>query len=73
MISFKVTGESRAIWQIDEVALKADLVGRHKKDIPSILNNYPNILSATTTIRPFWKSSFPSNGKNIDLKKLPIN
>lgn len=71
-IKFSVKGEAIIIWRIDEVALKTDLVGRHKRDIPSILNNYPTIASATTTIRPFWKSSFPDNSADITLKRLPV-
>ncbi|MDO8590113.1 MAG: hypothetical protein Q7R69_02475 [bacterium] len=72
-IKFIVTGEVTAVWRTDEVALKADLAGKHKRDISSILNNYPTVLSATTTIRPFWKSSFPSDGARISMKKLPVN
>lgn len=69
-IRFSVTGETTAIWQTDEVALKADLVDRDKDDIYAILKNYPTIVSATTTIRPFWKSSFPSNTGDIIIKQL---
>lgn len=72
-ISFSVTGEAMAVWRTDEVALKADLIGKHKREIPSILHNYPTVLSATATIRPFWKSSFPNDSARISIKKLPIN
>ena len=71
-IKFSVTGEAVAVWRTDEVALKADLIGKHKRDIPSILNNYPTVLSATATIRPFWKKSFPSDSVDISIRKLPV-
>ncbi|MEX2013507.1 MAG: hypothetical protein WD897_01165 [Parcubacteria group bacterium] len=71
-IKFSVTGEAVALWRTDEVALKADLVGKHKSDIPSILNNYPTVLSTTAAIWPFWKKTFPSDGARISIKKLPI-
>ena len=71
-VKFSVTGEAIAVWFTDEVALKADLVGKHKGDIPSILNNYPAVRSATATIRPFWKKSFPSDSADISMKKLPV-
>lgn len=70
-ISFSVAGEVMALWRTDEVALKADLVGRRKKDIPSILNNYPTVASATATLRPFWKKTFPADSTKISIKKLP--
>lgn len=70
-IKFSITGKAIVVWRTDEVALKADLIGKHKKDIPSILNNYPTVHSATITIRPFWKNSFPSESAHISIKKLP--
>jgi len=69
---FSVTGETIAVWRTDEVALKADLVGKHKKDLYSVLQNYPTVVSATATIRPFWKNYFPSDGAKITMKKLPV-
>jgi len=71
-IDFSVTGEVVAIWRTDTVALKADLLGKNKRDIPTILNNYPNIVSATATIRPFWKSTFPSDAENISIKQMSV-
>ncbi len=71
-IGFSVSGVAKALWVVDETALKADLVGRHKRDIPSILSNYPNIESINATIRPFWKSSFPDNSEDIVIKKLEV-
>ena len=72
IITFSVTGATTAIWHTDEVALKTDLIGKRKKDVASVLNNYPSILSATSTIRPFWKTSYPSDSSYIHIKQLPI-
>lgn len=69
-INFKVTGNATAVWRTDEIALRADLSGRHKNDVPTILNNYPTIASATARVRPFWKSSLPSESSKISIKKL---
>lgn len=69
-IKFSVTGDASFVWRTDEVALKADLIGKSKKDIVSILNNYPTVLSATATIRPFWKKTFPDNSTEISIEKV---
>jgi hypothetical protein len=71
-IDFSVNGRAKAVWHTDEVALKTDLAGRNKRELASILNNYPSVLSATTVIRPFWKSSFPSNTNRIKVIQLPV-
>ncbi len=68
-INFSVSGTGLAVWSSDEVALKADLVGHNKKDLPLILNNYPSIVSARPIIRPFWKSSFPSDASKIMVER----
>ena len=71
-INFTVTGEARALFRTDEVALKSDLLGRHKSDLPSILNRYPTMLEASATLKPFWKTSFPEKAEDIQIRKLPV-
>src|SRR3989344_4531012 len=73
VINFKVSGSATVLWRTDEVALRADLAGRHKKDVATILKNYPTIASASATVRPFWKSSLPEEADKITVKKLPID
>lgn len=72
-ISFSVTGSAVAEWQTDEIALRSDLVGRNKRDLLSILKNYPTVSSANATIRPIWKSNFPKDSTRITIKKVPVN
>ncbi len=71
-ISFKVTGESKLVWRTDEVALKSDILGRKKSELSTILKNYPTISSASATLRPFWKTTFPLEGDKVSVKKLEI-
>lgn len=71
-VSFTVSGTATAILTTDEAALKKDLAGKSKSDLASILKNYPGIASADATIRPFWKSSFPDDEKNITLKQKSV-
>lgn len=68
-IDFKVTGNALLVWKTDEVALKSDLAGRKKSELAQILKNYPTVASATASLRPFWKSTFPSEATQIILKK----
>ncbi len=68
--NFKVNGDVEVLWLTDEVALKADLAGRHKNDVPGILNNYPTVASASVAVRPFWKSSIPADPAKIKINKI---
>ncbi len=71
-VSFEVSGVSDLVWQTDEGALRADLLGKKKKDVESILVNYPSIAKADATVRPFWKRSFSDEITDITVKRLPI-
>ena|SRR3989338_7416740 len=69
-IDFKVNGSARVVWRTDEAALRLDLSGRGKSEVPEILKNYPTIEKAQATVRPFWKSSFPQDSSKITVKIL---
>lgn len=71
-INFTVSGSATAVWRTDETALKSDLLGKSKKEINAILNNYPTVESANVALRPFWKTSFPRDGEDILIKKLDV-
>jgi hypothetical protein len=71
-IDFRVSGSALLVWRPDEIILKKDLAARHKSEVQSVVNNYPSIARAEVTLRPFWKSSFPSNISDISIRKLPI-
>ncbi len=69
-IAVKITGNAQLVWTTDEVALKADLAGRHKSEVAGVLKNYPTIASASVTVRPFWKTSVPKEADKITVRKL---
>jgi hypothetical protein len=71
-ISFIVNGSATLLWRTNEEALKSELLGKHKSEISSILENYPTITTAEAMIRPFWKSSFPDDSKNVSIKRMTI-
>lgn len=71
-LNFTVSGQATVVWRTDETALKTDLLGRPEKEFNSVLNNYPTISDAKATIRPVWKSSFPSDSENFMIKKLDV-
>jgi hypothetical protein len=71
-INFKVDGTAMLAWRTDEVALKSDLMGRGKKEVTSILKNYPTIVSASVNLRPFWKTAFPDEAGKISVKRTGI-
>lgn len=69
-VNFKVNGNANLVWVTDEASLKSDLLGRSKRDVSAVLANYPTIASASATIRPFWKSTFPEELGKVTIKKL---
>ncbi|MBX4189449.1 hypothetical protein KW785_02535 [Candidatus Parcubacteria bacterium] len=67
-ITFQINGSATLLWTTNEASLASDLSGKKKAELSNILKNYPSILSASATVRPFWKSSFPNDPKKIKIQ-----
>lgn len=65
-ISFTVNGTPTLVWEIDAETLKGALVGKDKSAFQTIIENFgPSISKAEASIRPFWKTVFPSDESKI--------
>jgi hypothetical protein len=67
-ISFTLRGEGKFVWLFDEVRLKEDLAGSSKRNIDSVMANYPSVQQAEANLNPFWKRSFPKNPNKISVE-----
>jgi hypothetical protein len=64
-INLKVVGVTDLIWQYDADKLINDLAGKKRSMSDAIFATYPGIESADISIRPFWKTTLPSNIEKI--------
>lgn len=64
-VGFNLKGRAVLIWQTEAAKLKAELTGKSKKELPTIISHYPSIAAADVVMRPFWKSTFPSSPDKI--------
>jgi hypothetical protein len=67
-----VSGKTVFIWEFDTEAFGRDLAGKDKAVLEApatdgILGAYPGIDRAHATVRPFWKSTFPEDPKDIEV------
>jgi len=69
-IDFNIYGVPKIVYKIDSEKLALDLSNKDKKDFNQILSQYTNIESASSSIKPIWKSTFPEKTENI---KVIIN
>ncbi len=69
-IAFNLSGNAKIVWKVDTEQFMADIVGKPKKSFNQILANYPNIDSATLSIRPIWKMSFPEKQESITVTTI---
>jgi len=65
-----VQGKAHFIWEFDEKTLVVDLTGKEKDVLnPSInagiIEKYSGIDRLEVSVRPFWKSTFPDETKDI--------
>ena len=68
--TFALSGNPHIIWEVDTVALKNDLAGLSENDISSIIKDHSSIRKIETSIKPFWKSSFPDNPEAIVVEEV---
>jgi len=69
-LNFKLTGRPLIVWVYDGENLKADLVGKNKTALNSILGAYPAIERAEAVIKPFWKTKYPLKIADITLTEV---
>ncbi|MDO8659577.1 MAG: hypothetical protein Q7K54_03155 [Candidatus Parcubacteria bacterium] len=69
-INFNLSGNTVFVWKFDTDLLLGEVLGKSKKDFSQILLQYPNVDSADLVVSPIWKSSIPSESKNI---KINVN
>lgn len=69
-LPFMLNGNAKIIWEFNENELKADLLGVEKTAISQILGKYPAIESAEAVVRPFWKTSFPREMREITVTEV---
>ena len=66
--NIEISGDALLVWSIDEEQIKKDLAGAKKKDLSEVLSSYDEIGKAKAVIRPFWKSTFPTEISKIKVK-----
>jgi hypothetical protein len=64
-INFNLSGSTSIVWRLDVNKFTGDLLGKSKKEFSQLLSQYPNINSATLTLRPIWRMSIPDKMKDI--------
>lgn len=64
-LNFLLKGSTQLVWKFDEMKLQSDLVSMKRTDASRILGSYSAIREAKADVRPFWKSEFPSDPKEI--------
>jgi hypothetical protein len=69
-ISFTVSGKPQIVWKYDSEKLKTDLLNKPKTALSTVLGAYPAIERATAEIRPFWKTKFPTNIKEVSITEV---
>lgn len=68
-ISLTINGEATVEAYIDEKQLSEKLSGIERKNLESVMSNFPGISSVKATIRPVWKQSFPENPLKIKVEQ----
>jgi hypothetical protein len=67
-LKFTIVGKPRIIWEYDEEKLRADLAGKSKTAVATVITGYTGtIKSAQVSMKPFYRRSFPENPADIKI------
>jgi hypothetical protein len=69
-VGVTVQGKAHFVWDIDTARFAQDLAGKEKSSIAigrtsALLQGHPGIDRVDASIRPFWKTTFPTDPKEI--------
>lgn len=67
-LEFSLDGAADIVWKVDTDALAGALAGREEAAFESILASFSSIESAHARIQPFWKSMFPADPQDIQIR-----
>ena len=69
-LTFKIVGKPTIVSEFDAEKLQADLAGKAKTSISTVLTAHPGIKSARVASKPFWRRSFPDNASDIEILEV---
>jgi hypothetical protein len=67
-LKFSLKGSANFVWLYNADGLRADLAGKPKSAVASILKNYRSISRIDISVSPFWASHLPSNVAKIKIE-----
>lgn len=68
-LTLTLSGRPTLVWQFDPGTLLEALAGKDKGAFQEVIQSFePAIMRAEASIRPFWKSAFPSNTEKIQIE-----
>lgn len=68
--SITLTGSAPLVWDIDSYTIRTNLPGLEKSMFDIEMKGYPDIVDATASVRPFWKSRFPEESEDIHIIQI---
>ena len=70
-ISLRISGDAKFVWVVDTDKIAHDLVGISKDSYKTVFLNHTAVYQAEVEIKPFWRTTFPSEVDKISLNIVP--
>src|SRR3989344_6151792 len=61
----EVRGTASANAKVDATSVQEKLAGQNRKEVENVMEGFPGIAKVRATLRPMWKTSFPTNPAKI--------
>jgi hypothetical protein len=64
--ALEVNGHAELTWVVDLNSLESSLLGQPLSSFDQVVSRFGGIEKATPVVRPFWRSTFPSEANSIE-------
>jgi|CXWL01.1.fsa_nt_gi hypothetical protein len=65
--AFSLSGNATLVWDIDPAKISSGVAGKSRDAAQTVISTFPEVASATLLVRPFWKTTFPEDPKDITI------
>ncbi len=72
VFDFALSGSTTVVWFVNKSRIADAIAGKTRDSAKALLKDFPEVRQAHLTLKPFWKSTFPSDPSKITVIVNPV-
>ncbi len=72
VFNFALSGSTTVVWTVNKNRIEVAISGKTRNSAYALLKDFPEVKQAHLTLKPFWRSTFPSDPSKITVIVNPV-